>query len=111
VDVLGRAAAVWGSRGPEFKSRQPDQYTPPHPTWSDLHSTDILKAGCPTPMTSASQPVASRKVAVMITPPRAEHESFLRAAAGGQPDERRKQQVNDREVRRLAHHEYVPGRS
>jgi hypothetical protein len=80
VDVLGRAADAWGSRGREFKSRQPDQYTPPHPTWSDLHSTDILKAGCPNSMTSASQPVASRKVAVMITPPRGKHESFLPAA-------------------------------
>jgi hypothetical protein len=67
---------------------------PIHSTPSDLVGPAFnrhSKAGCPTPMTSASQPVASRKVAVMITPPRAEHESFLRAAAGGQPDGRRKQ--------------------
>ena len=39
-----RFAQSWGSRGREFKSRQPDQTDPPHPTWSDLHSTDILAA-------------------------------------------------------------------
>jgi hypothetical protein len=31
VDVLGPAADVWGSRGREFKSRQPDQYISTHP--------------------------------------------------------------------------------
>jgi hypothetical protein len=31
VDGLGHAADVSGSRGCEFKSRQPDQTDPPHP--------------------------------------------------------------------------------
>jgi hypothetical protein len=35
VDILGRAADVWGSREREFKSRQPDQK---HSLASDVHS-------------------------------------------------------------------------
>ena len=31
VDVPGHAADVWGSRGREFKSRQPDEYASRHP--------------------------------------------------------------------------------
>ena len=40
-DILGHAADVWGSRGREFKSRQPDQTIHSIRTKSDLHSTDI----------------------------------------------------------------------
>ena len=39
-----RGGPILGSRGREFKCRQPDQTDLPHPTKSDLHSTDILIA-------------------------------------------------------------------
>jgi hypothetical protein len=42
-------------------------------------------------------PVASRKVAVVITPRGGEHQSFLPASAGGEPDERRTRRIDDRD--------------
>jgi hypothetical protein len=72
-----REGPIWGSRGREFKFRQPDQTDLLNPTKSERHSTDILAAvddaerrplqtrpGCPISVTSASQPVGSGKVAV-----------------------------------------------
>jgi hypothetical protein len=55
------------------------------------------RPGCPSSVTSASQPVASRSVAVVITP-RADRAPVVPPpAAGGRPGERPTQPVNDRD--------------
>ena len=54
------------------------------------------RPGCPSSVTSASQPVASRKVAVVITPPGDRPPVVPPVAAGSQPGERRTQRVDDR---------------
>src|SRR5688572_16656452 len=79
VRFLGRdvaqpgSALAWGARGPEFKSRRPDQFfsSPANPPWPGAGNTHAFGQ-----RQSKCRPVAARAVGFRVTFPKASSQSL-----------------------------------